>query len=82
MTRLVDSFQEQIDEFDDNYIVIFFDTAEEIYGGVSAYERQGLAWKSFFHKNTFMTQAREKFGELKAEVTKRTKWQESNLEEK
>ena len=50
MTRIVDSLQEKIDEFDDNYIVIFFDTADEIYGGVSAYERQGLAWKSYFHK--------------------------------
>ena len=46
--------QKKIDKVDDDYVVVFFDTAEEIFGELGAYERQGFAWKGLFYKKKFL----------------------------
>ena len=43
-----------IDELIDDYIVIFWNTIEEIYQEISFYERQGLIWKALYGKEAFI----------------------------
>jgi hypothetical protein len=45
-----------IDELQEDYIVIFWNTIEEIYSAVSYYERQGLIWKALYGKDAFMAE--------------------------
>jgi len=45
-----------IDELQEDYIVIFWNTIEEIYNAVSYYERQGLIWKALYGKDAFMSE--------------------------
>jgi hypothetical protein len=45
-----------IDELTEDYIVIFWNTIEEIYQEVSFYERQGLIWKALYGKDAFITE--------------------------
>ena len=45
-----------IDELIEEYIVIFWNTIEEIYKEVSFYERQGLIWKALYGKDAFIAE--------------------------
>ena len=45
-----------IDELIEDYIVIFWNTIEEIYKEISFYERQGLIWKALYGKDAFIAE--------------------------
>ena len=51
-----DEINADIDELQEDYIVIFWNTIEEIYNEVSYYERQGLIWKALYGKDAFMAE--------------------------
>lgn len=40
----------------ENFIVIYWDTVEEIYKTVNYYERQGLVWKALYQKDAFLAE--------------------------
>ena len=40
----------------ENFIVIYWDTVEEIYKSVNYYERQGLVWKALYQKDAFLAE--------------------------
>jgi len=51
-----DDINAHIDLLEEDYIVIFWNTIEEIYSEVSYYERQGLIWKALYGKAAFMAE--------------------------
>jgi hypothetical protein len=50
------AIQEVVDTLYEDFIVIFWNTIEEIYKEVSYYERQGLIWKALYQKDAFMAE--------------------------
>ena len=45
-----------IADLTENFIVIYWDTVEEIYKSVNYYERQGLVWKALYQKDAFLAE--------------------------
>jgi len=45
---------ELIELLTEDYIVVFWDTVEEVYDLVNYYERQGLIWKALYQKKAFI----------------------------
>ena len=48
------AMDELVDRLTEDYIVVFWDTVEEIYDLVNYYERQGLIWKALYQKKAFI----------------------------
>ena len=46
-----DVINQMIETITDDFIIIFWDTIEEIYSKVDYYERQGLIWKALYQKD-------------------------------
>ena len=49
-----EEIQKIIDDLTEDFVVVFWDTIEEIYHSVNYYERQGLVWKALYQKNLFL----------------------------
>ena len=45
-----------VDNLTEDFIVVFWDTVEEIYNSVNYYERQGLIWKALYQKDAFLAE--------------------------
>ena len=56
--------QKIIDDLTEDFVVVFWDTIEEIYHSVNYYERQGLVWKALYQKNQFLEGVKEIRDEL------------------
>ena len=51
-----DDINAVVDKLTEDFIVIFWDTVEEIYKQVNYYERQGLIWKALYQKEAFLAE--------------------------
>lgn len=51
-----DAINEVIDTLTEDFIIIFWETVEEIYNQVNYYERQGLIWKALYQKDQFLAE--------------------------